>query len=99
MQQGNRIGLAAMLVCVFTPGLLADTITVFNFNILELTGTPFTDTAGNGLEASFSGSDDSNNPFVVVDSMGLLKTLTGNVLAGSYFGPVPIHQVPDRTVM
>ena len=25
MKQGSRIGLAALLVCVFTPGLIADT--------------------------------------------------------------------------
>jgi hypothetical protein len=45
MQQGNRIGLAAVLVYVFTPGLFADT--VFTFSSGD-GGTPFTKTV-NGL--------------------------------------------------
>ena len=57
MKQGNRIGLAAVLVCVFTPGLFADTV-VFTFGSAE-GGTPFTETV-NGLGASFSSDGDPN---------------------------------------
>jgi hypothetical protein len=79
MKQGNRIGLTAVLLCVFTPGLFADTITVFDFNSLSLdTVTPFTDAVA-GLQASFSSNDDPAG-FGVDDSMGLFKTLTGNIL-------------------
>ena len=63
MKQGNRIGLAAVLVCVFTPGLFADTV-VFTFGSAE-GGTPFTETV-NGLGASFS-SDGDPNGFEVID--------------------------------
>ena len=55
MKQGNRIGLAAVLVCVFTPSLFADTV-VFTFGSAE-GGTPFTETV-NGLGASFSSDGD-----------------------------------------
>jgi hypothetical protein len=57
MKQGNRIGLAAVLVCVFTPGLFADTFTFFDFESVNTGGTPFTKTV-NGLGASFSSNGD-----------------------------------------
>jgi hypothetical protein len=63
MQQGNRIGLAAVLVCVFTPGLFADTSTFFSFEGVRTGGTPFTKTV-NGLRASFS-SDGDPDGFIV----------------------------------
>jgi hypothetical protein len=82
MQRGNRIGLAAVLVCVFTPGLFANTITVFNLDsISENTGTPFSDTVA-GLEASFS-SDGDPGGFVVGSSFDLFANLTGNVLSNN----------------
>ena len=54
MKQGKRIGLAAVLMYVFTPGLFAGT--VFTFGSDE-GGTPFTLTA-NRLEASFNSNGD-----------------------------------------
>ena len=80
MQQGNRIGLAALLVCVFTPGLFADT--VFNFeDFPEGSPTPFTDTVA-GLQASFSSDSDPGGftVFTVLPCMPMFETLTGNVL-------------------
>jgi hypothetical protein len=79
MKQGNRIGIAAVLACVFTPGLFANTITVFDLEDFPVgSGTPFTDTVA-GLQASFSSNGDPGG-FTVDDSMGILKTLTGNIL-------------------
>jgi hypothetical protein len=63
MQQGKRVGLAAALVCVFTPGLFADTFTFFSFEGGRTGGTPFTKTV-NGLSASFS-SDGDPEGFIV----------------------------------
>ena len=81
MKQGNRIGLAAVLVCVFTPGLLADTITVFDFEDFPIaTVTPFTDTV-NGLQASYSSNFDPGG-FGVGPSFGNFATIPGNVLDG-----------------
>jgi hypothetical protein len=58
MQRGNRIGLAAVLMCAFTPGLFADTITIFTFVGGSGAGeTPFTQTV-NGLQASYSSDGD-----------------------------------------
>jgi hypothetical protein len=86
MKQGNRIGLAAVLVCVFTPGLFADTIFIWSSGDVGL-GTPFTKTV-DGLEASFSSDGDPNgfevisflplNPLgpVLVDNVGTFLTLT-----------------------
>jgi len=54
MKHGKRLGLAAVLVYVFTPGLFAGTI--FTFGSGE-GHTPFTLTA-NGLAASFSSNGD-----------------------------------------
>jgi hypothetical protein len=54
MKQGNRIGSAAVLVYMFTPGLFAGTI--LRLAVPE-SGTPFTLTA-NGLEASFRSNVD-----------------------------------------
>ena len=48
MKQVNRMALAAVLVCAFTPGLFADT-----FTFTPGYSTPFTYTV-NGLDASFS---------------------------------------------
>jgi hypothetical protein len=75
MKQGNRIALAAVLACVFTPGLCAST--VFSFDSFPMgTVTPFTDTVA-GLQASFSDDGDPGG-FEVVPTF--FKTLTGNVL-------------------
>ena len=63
MKHGTRIGLAALLVCVFTPGLFAATVTVFSFESVRTGGTPFTQTV-NGLRASFS-SDGDPDGFIV----------------------------------
>jgi hypothetical protein len=57
MKQGNRIGLAAVLVYVSTPSLFAATFTFFNFDSVTTGGTPFTETV-NGLGASFSSNGD-----------------------------------------
>ena len=86
MQQRNRIGLAAVLVCVFTPGLFADTIFIWSSGDVGR-GTPFTKTV-DGLEASFSSDGDPNgfevisflplNPLgpVLIDQVGSFLTLT-----------------------
>jgi hypothetical protein len=63
MKQGNRTGLAAVLVCVVTPGLFADTATFFNFEDVMTGLTPFNQTV-NGLKASFS-SDGDPDGFIV----------------------------------
>jgi len=57
MNQGKRVGLAAVLVFVITPGLFADTLTFFSFEGGRAGGTPFTKTV-NGLSASFSSDGD-----------------------------------------
>jgi hypothetical protein len=83
VKQGNRIALATVLVCVFTPGLFASTITVFNLEDFPVGSvTPFSDTVA-GLEASFS-SDGDPGGFTILDSAGNFETLTGNVLATSF---------------
>ena len=64
MKPGNRVGLAAVLVCVLTPGLFADTIFIWSSGDVGR-GTPFTKTV-DGLEASFS-SDGDPNGFEVID--------------------------------
>jgi len=64
MQQRNRIALAAVLACVLTPGLCADTIFIWSSGDVGR-GTPFTKTV-DGLEASFS-SDGDPNGFEVID--------------------------------
>ena len=86
MKQGNRVALAAVLVCVFTPGLFADTIFIWSSGDVGR-GTPFTKTV-DGLEASFSSDGDPNgfevisflplNPLgpVLVDQVGSFLTLT-----------------------
>ena len=86
MKPGNRIVLAAVLVCVFTPGLFADTIFIWSSGDVGR-GTPFTKTV-DGLEASFSSDGDPNgfevisflplNPLgpVLVDQVGSFLTLT-----------------------
>jgi hypothetical protein len=62
MKQGNRIALAAVLVCVFTPGLFASTI--FTFSPGD--STPFTYTV-NGLDASFSSDGDPGGFYTAYD--------------------------------
>jgi hypothetical protein len=63
MKHGTRIGLAALLVCVVTPGLFADTVTLFSFENVRTGLTPFTKTV-DGLRASFS-SDGDPDGFIV----------------------------------
>ena len=63
MQQRNRIALAAVLACVLTPGLFADTVTFFSFENVRTGLTPFTKTV-DGLRASFS-SDGDPDGFIV----------------------------------